>query len=153
MADAKPIAFPNSFRASPGYIIGFGVFTAIGAGVSGMAFRHHMTDGLMACGTLTAIGLAFFLIVATTLIRVDDVGIEEACLFFRSRAPWSQVGVMERMVKAYSLRTSTGRDLLLFCLISYDQQKAVADEAVRRAGLSLSRDKAVYPVVEKWTRA
>src|SRR5579864_3838506 len=143
---AKPkttelIAFPASFRASIVYVLCLTAFSASGMYLTGIAFRQHRPQSLTIVAIITGFSIALLLIVASAIVRVDERGIEERWLFGKKLIAWSKIGAVEKLPRAYSVKTDAERDLMMLTLLSYGQQKAIAEETVNRAGLSLSREK------------
>lgn len=149
---ADVITFPCSFRLSSLVFYGLAIFTGWCMYGVGYALHHGSRESVFTIGLITVIAAGLFAAAATTIVRIDGTGIDERWLFVRKFTPWSEVAVMDRHRSGCTLQSQAGRDLIAITLLTVPEQDAIAQEAINRAGLRISREKQKYPVKERWTK-
>jgi hypothetical protein len=148
---SEPLKLPITFRASPVYTVGLGLFIVASGSLIHRVLGMHNEQVVIMIGLLTGVFVGLWLVSVTSAYRLDVDGLQELSLAGKKRFSWSEIGAVERMIRGYALKTVAGRDLMLFTLLNLADQKAIGEEVVARAGLRLTREKVHHPVVEKWT--
>ncbi|MEO7718989.1 MAG: hypothetical protein ABIY70_22545 [Capsulimonas sp.] len=146
------ITFPHSFGAGNTFRIGMGIFSVVGLYATGVSLKHHEFNNAFVAGVLTA-GFVFLLFAVLSFrVRVDDTGITQNWLIGKSSVTWPQVSRVDRSRRMYSIHINDGSEPITISFLSTPAQIAVAQEAIRCAGLSPTRGKIEYPAVERWDR-
>lgn len=148
---AKTITFPNSFAADISYRMGAILFAMVGVIGLGLAVTRHQNQAILA---LVLPFLVFFgaaLLCWTFTLTVDDTGLHQRSILGGKDVSWEDVQRLDQS-RAYSIHGATDHELVWMSLVSTAAQEAIAEEAIRRAGLRLSREKAVYPLKRQWVR-
>ncbi len=154
---ADPITFPCSFRSTAYPMVMAGVLAVWGVGGAAWVFARQPQAATIV-GVFALVFVALFVVIASAIVRVDDDGIRESCLLFKTTIAWSDVGGMEKLRnRGVSIKSTSDRQLFLLTLLTGPQQTAIADEAVKRAGLQrdssdqkkLQRD----GIAERWIKS
>ncbi len=145
------ITFPAAFAADLSYRMGAVLFAAVGVIGLGLAVSRHQTQAFL---PLLLPFLVFFsaaLLCWTFTLTVDDGGLHQRSVLGRKDVSWADVQRLDQS-RAYSVHGATDRELVWLSLVSTAAQEAIAEEIIRRAGLTLSPAKAVYPLKRQWVR-
>lgn len=145
------ITFPRTFAADLSYRIGTVLFSLVGVIGFGIAGSRHQTQSLLALAVPFLLFFAVLLLTWTFQLTVDDTGLHQRSIFGRRDASWADVRRLDQS-RAYSIHGATDHELVWMSLVSTAAQEAIAEEAIRRAGLRLSAKKAEYPLKRQWVR-
>ena len=145
------ITFPRTFAADLSYRIGAVLFSLVGVIGFGIAASRHQTQSLLALALPFVVFFAALLLTWTFQLVVDDTGLHQRSVLGRRDASWDEVRRLDQS-RAYSIHGATDQELVWLSLVSTAAQEAIAEEAIRRAGLRLSPKKAEYPLKRQWVR-
>ncbi len=145
------ITFPRTFAADISYRIGTVLFSLVGVIGFGIAGSRHQTQSLLALAVPFLVFFAALLLTWTFQLTVDDTGLHQRSIFGRRDASWDDVRRLDQS-RAYSVHGATDHELVWLSLVSTAAQEAIAEEAIRQAGLRLSPKKAEYPLKRQWVR-
>ena len=147
----KTITFPNSFAADISYRMGAILFATVGIIGLGLAVSRHQTQEVL----ISVLPLLLFsgaaLLCWTFALTVDETGLHQRSILGRKDVSWEDVQRLDQS-RAYSIHGATDHELVWMSLVSTAAQEAIAEEAIRRAGLRQSSAKAVYPLKRQWLR-
>ena len=147
----KTITFPNSFAADISYRMGAILFATVGIIGLGLAVSRHQTQEVL----ISVLPLLLFsgaaLLCWTFALTVDETGLHQRSILGRKDVSWEDVQRLDQS-RAYSIHGATDHELVWMSLVSTAAQEAIAEEAIRRAGLRPSSAKAVYPLKRQWLR-
>ena len=145
------ITFPRTFPADIAYRPGAGVFCLPGVIGIVRAIIHHDARSILALGLPFLFFAAAFLLAVSFELTVDEKGLHQRSLLGRKEALWSDVQRVEQS-RAYSIHGAGTPELVWLSLVSTVAQQAIAEEAVRQAGLHSSGEKLVFPLRNQWIR-
>ncbi len=148
---AAPIVFPRTFPADLSYRLGAGLFSLIGALALGTAPARHDPSLLPVLAVTSSVFFAALALAWTFRLTVDEAGLHQRSLLGRREVPWDAVRRLDRG-RAYSIHAEGSRELVWLSLLPAHSQQAVAEEAIRRAGLRPSDAKMQEPVRQQWVR-
>ncbi len=147
----KTITFPNTFAADLSYRMGVLLFAGVGVIGLGLAVSRHQTQAVWVSVLPFLLFFVAALLCWTFGLTVDDTGLHQRSIFGRKDVSWDDVQRLDQS-RAYSIHGASDRELVWMSLVSTAAQEAIAEEAIRRAGLRLSPAKAVYPLKRQWVR-
>ena len=145
------ITFPRTFAADLSYRIGTVLFSLVGVIGFGIAGSRHQTQSLFALMLPFLLFFAALLLTWTFQLTVDDMGLHQRSILGRRDVSWDDVQRLDQS-RAYSIHGATDHELVWMSLVSTAAQEAIAEEAIRRAGLRLSPKKAEYPLKRQWVK-
>ena len=145
------ITFPRSFAADISYRMGAILFALVGVIGLGLAVPRHQTQAVLALALPFVVFFGAALLCWTFELTVDENGLHQRSLLGRKDVAWEDVQRLDQS-RAYSIHGATDQELVWLSLVSTAGQEAIAEEAIRRAGLRESRAKAVYPLKRQWVR-
>ena len=152
MAQTPPIiTFPRTFPADIAYRAGAAVFCLPGVIGISLAVAHHNHKPLLLLALPFLFFFAALLLALTFELTVDDIGLHQRSLLGRREVPWSEVRRLDQS-RAYSIHGEGTRELVWLSMVSVAAQQAIAEEAIRQAGLRPSREKMQYPMKNQWVR-
>lgn len=152
MAQApKSITFPRTFPADIAYRVGAGVFCLPGVIGITRAIMHHDARTILALGLPFLFFAAALLLTLTFELTVDEKGLHQRSILGRKEIFWSDIQRVEQS-RAYSIHGAGTPELVWLSMVSTAGQQAIAEEAVRLAGLHSSGEKLVYPLRNQWIR-
>ena len=150
-APASPLTLPRTFPADLSYRLGAGLFSLIGALALGTASARHDPTLLPVLAVTSGLFFAALLLTLTFRLTVDEAGLHQRSVLGRREASWGQVRRLDRG-RAYSIHAESSRELVWLSLVSPSAQQAIAEEAIRRAGLRPSGAKLAEPVRQQWVK-
>lgn len=145
------ITFPRTFATDISYRIGTVLFSLVGVIGFGIAGSRHQTQSLLALAVPFLIFFAALLLTWTFQLTVDDAGLHQRSILGRRDVSWDDVKRLDQS-RAYSIHGTTDHEIVWMSLVSTAAQEAIAEEAIRRAGLRLSNKKAEYPLKRQWMK-
>ena len=145
------ITFPRTFAADLAYRIGTVLFSLVGVIGFGIAGSRHQTQSLLALAVPFVVFFGALLLTWTFQLTIDDTGLHQRSILGRRDVPWDEVRRLDQS-RAYSIHGMTDHELVWMSLVSTAAQEAIAEEAIRRAGLRLSQKKAEYPLKRQWVK-
>ncbi len=145
------ITFPRTFAADLAYRIGTVLFSLVGVIGFGIAGSRHQTQSLLALAVPFVVFFGALLLTWTFHLTIDDTGLHQRSILGRRDVPWDEVRRLDQS-RAYSIHGMTDHELVWMSLVSTAAQEAIAEEAIRRAGLRLSQKKAEYPLKRQWVK-
>lgn len=148
---AKTITFPHSFAADISYRMGAILFAMVGIIGLGLAVSRHQNQAILALALPFLIFFGAGLLCWTFTLAVDENGLHQRSILGRKDVSWDDVQRLDQS-RAYSIHGATDHELVWMSLVSAAAQEAIAEEAIRRANLRLSKEKAVYPLKRQWVR-
>ena len=148
---AKIITFPRSFAADISYRMGAILFAMVGVIGLGLAVSRHQSQAVLALALPFLVFFGAGLLCWTFTLTVDEDGLHQRSIFGRKDVTWDDVRRLDQS-RAYSIHGTTDHELVWMSLVSTAAQEAIAEEAIRRANLRLSKAKAVYPLKRQWVR-
>lgn len=148
---AKTITFPRSFAADISYRMGAVLFAMVGVIGLGLAVSRHQNQAIFALALPFLVFFGAALLCWTFTLVVDENGLHQRSILGRKEVSWDDVQRLDQS-RAYSIHGATDHELVWMSLVSTAAQEAIAEEAIRRAGLRLSKAKAVYPLKRQWVR-
>ena len=151
MITAKTITFPNSFAADISYRMGAILFAAVGVIGLGLAVSRHQTTEIWVSVLPLLLFSGAALLCWTFALTVDEAGLHQKSILGRKEVSWDDVQRLDQS-RAYSVHGTSDRELVWMSLVSTTAQEAIAEEAIRRANLRQSGEKAVYPLKRQWVR-
>ncbi len=147
----KTITFPTSFAADISYRMGAILFAMVGVIGLGLAVSRHQNQAVLALALPFLVFFGAALLCWTFELTVDENGLHQRSIFGRKEVRWDDVQRLDQS-RAYSIHGTTDHELVWMSLVSTAAQEAIAEEAIRRAGLRQSKSKAVYPLKRQWVR-
>ena len=147
----KEITFPQTFAADLSYRMGAILFSLVGVIGLGMAVSHHQTQSVLVLALPFIVFFGALLLTWTFQLNVDETGLHQRSILGRKDASWDQVRRLDQS-RAYSIHGASDHELVWMSLVSTAAQEAIAEEAIRRAGLRQSAVKAEYPLKRQWLR-
>ena len=151
MITAKTITFPNSFAADISYRMGAILFAMVGVIGLGLAVSRHQTSAIFPLAVPFGVFAGAALLCWTFQLNVDETGLHQKSILGRKDVSWDDVRRLDQS-RAYSIHGASDRELVWMSLVSTVAQEAIAEEAIRRANLRQSNEKAVYPLKRQWVR-
>ena len=145
------LTFPRTFAADLSYRIGAVLFSLVGVIGFGIAASRHQTQSVLALALPFVVFFAALLLTWTFQLTVDDTGLHQRSVLGRRSVSWDDVRRLDQS-RAYSIHGATAQELVWLSLVSTAAQEAIAEEAIRRAGLRLSPKKAEYRLKRQWVR-
>ena len=147
----KTITFPAAFAADISYRMGTILFSLVGIIGLGLAVSRHQNQSVLLLALPFIVFFAALLLTWTFQLDVDETGLHQRSILGRKDASWDQVQRLDQS-RAYSIHGTTDRELVWMSLVSTAAQEAIAEEAIRRAGLRQSGKKVEYPLKRQWVR-
>lgn len=145
------ITFPRSFAADISYRMGAILFAAVGIIGLGLAVTRHQTLEIWVSVLPLLLFSGAALLCWTFQLDVDESGLHQKSILGRKEVSWEDVKRLDQS-RAYSLHGTADHELVWMSLVSTVAQEAIAEEAIRRAKLRQSHEKAVYPLKRQWVR-
>ena len=147
----KTITFPHSFAADISYRMGAILFAMVGVIGLGLAVSRHQNQAVLALALPFLVFFGAGILCWTFSLTVDENGLHQRSILGRKDVSWDDVRRLDQS-RAYSIHGATDHELVWMSLVSTAAQEAIAEEAIRRADLRLSKAKAVYPLKRQWVR-
>ncbi|MGI4789371.1 MAG: PH domain-containing protein [Janthinobacterium lividum] len=148
---SAPITFPRTFSADIFYRLGAILFSLVGVIGLGLAASRHQSQSILVMALPFIVFFGAVLLTWTFELVVDEKGLHQRSILGRKEATWDQVQRLDQS-RAYSIHGTSDSELVWMSLVSTAAQEAIAEEAIRRADLRLSKAKAEYPLKRQWLR-